>query len=62
MGYTHLVTVMSSRELTQFTDFTALMATRKYGKVPSGHPIGSLFRSLNPTAPQFSTPRSAKLT
>jgi len=33
---------MSDLEPTHFTDVTALMATRKYGKVPSGHPIGSL--------------------
>jgi hypothetical protein len=32
---------MSDRELIHLTDFTALMATRKYGKVPSGHPFGS---------------------
>lgn len=32
---------MSDRELKYLTDFTALMATRKYGKVPPGHPIGS---------------------
>lgn len=32
---------MSDRELRYLTDFAALMATRKYGKVPSGHPFGS---------------------
>jgi hypothetical protein len=32
---------MSDRALAYLTDFTALMATRKYGKVPSGHPFGS---------------------
>lgn len=33
---------MSDRELIHLTDFTALMATRKYEKVPVGHPYGSL--------------------
>jgi hypothetical protein len=33
---------MSGRALTYVADFTARMAPRKYGKVPSGHPIGSL--------------------
>lgn len=32
---------MSVRALRHLADFTALMATRKYGKVPSGHPNGS---------------------
>ena len=32
---------MSDRELKYLADFTALMATRKYGKVPSGHLNGS---------------------
>jgi hypothetical protein len=32
---------MSDRELMYLTDFAALMATRKYEKVPSGHPFGS---------------------
>ena len=32
---------MSDRELMYLTDFAALMATRKYEKVPAGHPIGS---------------------
>jgi hypothetical protein len=46
---------MRDRELTYVADFTVQMAPRKYGKVPSGHPIGSLLGVcfacwvLNPT-------------
>jgi hypothetical protein len=46
---------MSGRALTYVADFSARMAPRKYGKVPSGHPIGSLLGVcfvcwvLNPT-------------
>jgi hypothetical protein len=46
---------MSGRALTYVADFRARMAPRKYGKVPSGHPIGSLLGVcfacwvLNPT-------------
>jgi hypothetical protein len=32
---------MSGRALQYLADFTALMATRKYGKVSFGHPLGS---------------------
>ena len=46
---------MRDRELTYVADFTVQMAPRKDGKVPSGHPIGSLLGVcfacwvLNPT-------------